>query len=226
MSGWLTLDRAQTTDGSEMTLASRGEQYVIRVDGQDLMNSNSHGSEEKLARYGCAGLAAKPRARVLIGGMGMGFTVRAALDVLAADAAIDVVELVGAVVRWNRHVLAHLAGSPLDDARTTVIGGDVADVIAGASACYDAILLDVDNGPVALTTFQNKRLYSVGGLRAAARALSPGGMLALWSGFADAGFTARLREVGFTVEVKRVLAASRADRRHVLWLARLTAPPG
>ena len=222
MSVWMTLDRAQTSDGSEMTLASRDDHYVIRVDGQDLMNSNSHGSEEKLARYGCAGLAEKPGARVMIGGMGMGFTARAALDVLGADAVVDVVELVGAVVRWNRDVLGHLAGSPLADARTNVIDGDVADVIAGASACYDAILLDVDNGPVALTTFQNKRLYSVDGLRAAARALCPGGMLALWSGFEDAGFTARLRAAGFTVDVKRVLANGGSSRRHVLWLARLT----
>jgi spermidine synthase len=133
-----------------------------------------------------------------------------------------VVELVDAVVRWNRDVLGHLARSPLADARTNVIDGDVADVIAGASACYDAILLDVDNGPVALTTFQNKRLYSVDGLRAAARALCPGGMLALWSGFEDAGFTARLRAAGFTVDVKRVLANGGSSRRHVLWLARLT----
>ena len=109
MSVWVTLDRAQTGDGGEMTLALLDDRYVIRVDGQDLMNSHSHGSEEKLARYGCAGLAAKPGARVLIGGMGMGFTVRAALDVLAADAMVDVVELVGAVVRWNRDVLGHLA---------------------------------------------------------------------------------------------------------------------
>ena len=221
MSVWVTLDRAQSTDGSEIALALRDDQYVIRVDGQDLMNSNSHGSERKLARYGCAGLATKPGARVMIGGMGMGFTVRAALDVLGADASVEVVELVGAVVRWNRDVLGHLAGSPLADPRATVIEGDVVDVIARADACYDAILLDVDNGPVALTTFLNKRLYSVDGLRAAARALCPGGMLALWSGFEDSGFTARLREVGFTVDVKRVLANGGSDRRHVLWLARL-----
>lgn len=224
MSVWVTLDRAHTGDGGEMTLALLDDRYVIRVDGQDLMNSHSHASEEKLARYGCAGLAAKPGARVLIGGMGMGFTVRAALDVLAADATVEVVELVGAVVRWNRDVLAHLAGAPLADARTTVIEGDVVDVIARASACYDAILLDVDNGPVALTNFQNKRLYSVDGLRAAARALCPGGMLALWSGFEDARFTARLREAGFTVEIKRVLANGSSTHRHFLWLARFTPP--
>jgi len=166
----MTLDRAETSDGSEMTLAARDDHFVIRVDGQDLMHSNSHGSEEKLARYGCAGLADKPGARVLIGGMGMGFTARAALNVLAADATVDVVELVSAVVRWNRDVLGHLAGSPLADARTTVIDGDVAEVIAGE----------------------------------------------------DAGFTARLRAAGFTVDVKRVLANGSSTRRHVLWLARLT----
>jgi len=222
---WQTLDRALTTDGGEMTLARRGDQFVIRVDGQDLMHSNSHGSEEKLAVFGCAGLAAKRGARVLIGGLGMGFTARAALGVLAADAAVEVVELVGAVVRWNREVFGHLAGAPLGDARLGVIEGDVAATIAGARARYDAILLDVDNGPAALTTFGNKRLYAEAGLRAAARALRPGGVLAVWSLFEDARFSARLRAAGLQVTVKRVTAGDGSSRRHVLWLARPPAPP-
>jgi spermidine synthase len=223
MAIWVTHDRTQTGDGGEMTLASRDDRYVIRVDGQDLMNSHSHASEEKLASYGCAGLSAKPGVRVLIGGMGMGFTVRAALDALAADATVEVVELVAAVVRWNRDtgLLGHLAGEPLRDARVAVIEGDVADVIARAQGAYDAILLDVDNGPVALTHFTNKRLYSAEGLAAAARALRPGGTLALWSGFEDAGFTGRLRAVGFDVAVKRVIAGDGSSRRHVLWIAHL-----
>ena len=221
---WQTLDRALTTDGGEMTLARRGDQFVIRVDGQDLMHSNSHGSEEKLAVFGCAGLAAKRGARVLIGGLGMGFTARAVLGVLAADAAVEVVELVGAVVRWNREVFGHLAGAPLGDARLGVIEGDVAATIAGARARYDAILLDVDNGPAALTTFGNKRLYAEAGLRAAARALRPGGVLAVWSLFEDARFSARLRAAGLQVTVKRVTAGDGSSRRHVLWLARPPAP--
>jgi spermidine synthase len=223
MAIWVTHERTRMRDGGEMTLASRGDQYVIRVDGQDLMNSNSHASEEKLARYGCAGLAAKRGARALVGGMGMGFTVRAALDALAADAVVEVVELVGAVVRWNRDVFGHLAEQPLRDARVAVIEADVADVIARAQGAYDAILLDVDNGPVALTDAANNRLYSRDGLAAAARALRPGGMLALWSGFEDGGFTARLRAAGFDVDVKRVIAGDGSRRRHVLWLARQPA---
>jgi spermidine synthase len=224
MPPWLTIDRALTTDGGDMTLSVRGAEYVIRVDGQDLMHSFSHGSEDKLAVYGCAGLRAKPRARVLIGGLGMGFTARAALGVLAADAAVEVVELVGAVVRWNRDVFGHLAGAPLADARLGVIEGDVAATIAGACARYDAILLDVDNGPAALTTFGNKRLYAEEGLRAAARALRSGGVLAVWSLFEDARFSARLRAAGFQVTVKRVTAGDGSSRRHVLWLARPPAP--
>ena len=173
------------------------------------MHSNSHGSEEKLAGLVAPGLAAKPGARVLIGGLGMGFTARAALGVLAADAAVEVVELVGAVVRWNRDVFGHLAGRRWATARLGAIEGDVAATIAGARARYDAILLDVDNGPAALTTFGNKRLYAEHGLRAAARALRPGGVLAVWSLFEDARFSTRLRAAGFQVEVKRVTAGRR-----------------
>jgi spermidine synthase len=223
MPPWLTLDRALTTDGGDMTLAVRGAEYVIRVDGEDLMHSFSHGSEEKLAVFGCAGLRAKMGARVLIGGLGMGFTARAALGALAADAEVEVVELVGAVVRWNRDILGHLAGAPLGDARLSLIEGDVAATIAGAHARYDSILLDVDNGPAALTTFGNKRLYADEGLRAAARALRPGGTLAVWSMFEDARFSTRLRAAGFQVVIKRVTAGDGSHRRHVLWLARAPA---
>jgi spermidine synthase len=224
MPPWLTIDSALTSDGGEMTLATRGVQFVIRVDGQDLMNSASHGSEEKLAEYGCAGLGTKVGARVLLGGLGMGFTARAALDALAADAELEVVELVGAVVRWNRDILGHLAGAPLGDARLRLVEADVAAIIAGAQARYDAVLLDVDNGPVALTTFENKRLYAEEGLRATARALRPGGVLAVWSLFEDARFSTRLRAAGFQVSIKRVLAGDGSGRRHVLWLAN-RAPP-
>jgi spermidine synthase len=217
---WQTIDRALTSDGGEMTLAVRGTQYVIRVDGQDLMHSFTHGSEQKLGVHGCAGLGARAGARVLIGGLGMGFTARAALGALAADAEVEVVELVGAVVRWNRDILGHLADAPLGDPRLRVIEGDVVATIGAAQARYDAILLDVDNGPAALTTFQNKRLYTEEGLRRAARALRPGGTFAVWSMFEDARFSARLRAAGFDVAVKRVGAGDGSSRRHVLWLAR------
>jgi len=192
----------------------------MRVDGQELMNSGSHQSEEKLAVYGCAGLARKAGVRILIGGLGMGFTARAALDVLAADAQVVVVESVAAVVRWNREVLGHLAGEPLADPRLSVVHADVVDIIAEARGRYDAILLDVDNGPSALTTFKNKRLYSAEGLQRARKALRPGAVLAVWSTFQDARFTARLRAAGFDAAAKRVLAGDGSQRRHVLWLAR------
>jgi spermidine synthase len=192
----------------------------MRVDGQELMNSASHRSEQKLAVYGCAGLVRRPGARVLIGGLGMGFTARAALDVLASDAEVVVVESVAAVVRWNREVLGHLAGEPLADPRLSVVQADVVDAIAEATCRYDAILLDVDNGPAAFTTFTNRRLYSVEGLERARKALRRDGVLAVWSTFQDGNFTARLRAVGFDAAAKRVLAEDGSQRRHVIWLAR------
>jgi spermidine synthase len=192
----------------------------MRVDGQELMNSASHRSEQKLAVYGCAGLVRRPGARVLIGRLGMGFTARAALDDLAADAEVVVVESVAAVVRWNREVLGHLAGEPLADPRLSVVQADVVDAIAEATCRYDAILLDVDNGPSAFTTFTNRRLYSVEGLERARKALRGDGVLAVWSTFQDGNFTARLRAVGFDAAAKRVLAEDGSQRRHVIWLAR------
>lgn len=219
---WVTVDRARTTDGRELTLARRGHEFAIRVDGQVLMNSETNESEQKLAVHGCAGLRAVRGARVLIGGLGMGFTVRAALDGLAADAQVDVVELVSAVVRWNCDHLGHLAREPLRDRRVRVVEGDVGDTIARTRGSYDAILLDVDNGPAVLTSSKNSRLYTLDGLRRAMRALRPKGTLALWSAFEAHHFTARLNEAGAEVDVKRVRAHGRSNRRHVLWLARPT----
>jgi spermidine synthase len=190
------------------------------------MHSNSHGSEERLAVHGCAALVGraggKAGARVLIGGLGMGFTARAALDVLPPDAEVVVVEAVAAVIAWNREreLLGGLAGMPLADRRLSMVEGDVADAIERASGHYDAILLDVDNGPTALTTFKNSRLYAPAGLESARRALRPDGVLAVWSTFQDARFTARLRDAGFDARVKRVLAGDGTSRRHILWLAR------
>jgi spermidine synthase len=219
---WQTLDRTVTNDGGELVIARRDRQFAIRVDGQVLMNSDSHDSEEKLATYGCLGLRATPRASVLIGGLGMGFTARAALDQLGPDARVDVAELVGAVVQWNRDLIGHLAGAPLRDPRLRVVEADVADAIADANNRYDAILLDVDNGPEALASIHNKRLYTRAGLDVTHRALRPGGVLALWSAFDAPPFTARLRKSGFHVTVKRVRATRGSNQRHVLWLARST----
>jgi spermidine synthase len=220
---WQTLARALTSDGGELALARREREFAIRVDGQVLMNSTSHGSEKKLARHGCAGLRDRPRARVLVGGLGMGFTARAALDELGADAQVDVAELVGAVVEWNRDLLGHLAGAPLLDPRLRVIEADVADTMGRARARYDAILLDVDNGPEALSSYRNRRIYSEDGLARARRALRPRGMLALWSAFEAAAFTKRLASCGFDVDVKRVRAHDGSSQRHVLWLARASS---
>ena len=207
-------------DGSEMTLARRGDEHSLRIDGDVLMTSRSHGSEEKLAERGCAGLDAVPRARVLVGGLGMGFTARAALAALRPDAVVDVVELVGAVVRWNRELIGHLADAPLLDPRVRVIEGDVAEVIGTARERYDAILLDVDNGPEAFTSEGNEHLYSRQGLRRARAALRPNGVLAIWSMFESRAFTARLREVDLETRLERVHANGHSGGLHSLWLGR------
>lgn len=220
---WETLDRAVAPGGSSLTLHRRGHEYVIRVDGQDLMGSRQHGSEESLAELGCAHLRDAPRARVLIGGLGLGFTVRAALSVLGRDAQVEVVELVPAVVAWNRGVLAHLAGAPLEDPRVQVREADVVAHIGKRASAYDAVLLDVDNGPDALTSPSNARLYGAAGLARARQCLRPHGVLAVWSVADDPRFTARLERAGFRVRLERVLARhaspKRTGKRHVLWLA-------
>jgi spermidine synthase len=207
-------------DGSEMTLARRGGEHSIRVHGGVLMTSRSHGSEEKLAERGCAGLDTLPCARVLVGGLGMGCTARAALAALRPDAVVDVVELVGAVVRWNRELIGHLADAPLLDPRVRVIEGDVADVIGTAREHYDAILLDVDNGPEAFTSRDNRHLYSREGLRRAREALRQNGVLAIWSMFESRAFTARLREADLETRLVRVHANGDSNGLHSLWLGR------
>ncbi len=203
------------TPGGEMTLSRRGTQFSIRVGGVELMNSHNHASEDELGRRACALVAGVRTPRILIGGLGLGFTLRAVLDGAPA-AMIDMVEIVPAVVRWNRTHTGALAGQPLDDARVTVIEDDVARVIAGAQARYDAIVLDVDNGPDELFE-SNAKLYKRAGLAAAHRALVAKGGLAVWSSFESATFTTWLREVGFAVELVRVKAHG---TRHVIWLAR------
>lgn len=221
---WEALGRTKAPGGSELSLHRRGTEYVIRVDGRDLMGSRQHGSEDALAQLGCRGLEQVATARVLIGGLGMGFTLRAALDVLGPQAKVQVAELVPAVVEWNRGPLAQLAGSPLDDPRVSVFTGDVVALIAESRARYDAILLDVDNGPEALTSPGNAQLYGPAGLARARDALKPGGLLVVWSVSEEPKFTAKLQRAGFAVELTRVLArhnaTKRGGKRHVLWLAR------
>ncbi|HSN28638.1 MAG TPA: hypothetical protein VLT45_20270 [Kofleriaceae bacterium] len=204
--------------GGELVLARRGTEYSIRVGGVELMNSRDHSSEDELGRQTAARLTAKAP-RVMIGGLGFGFTLRAALDALPAAAKVDVVELVPALVRWNRTLLASLAGDPLADPRVTVIEADVATVIKTAKN-YDAIVLDVDNGPDAVYE-GNAALYKRRGLEAARRALAPGGVLAVWSAFSSNTFTHWLREVGFRTELVTMKSKFKGGPTHYVWFATL-----
>jgi spermidine synthase len=202
-----------------MALYQRDAEFVIRVGSVALMSSAAHGSEEALAESACERLEGRAGARVLVGGLGMGFTLAAALRCLAADAQVEVAELVPAVVEWNRGPLAHLAGRPLDDARVTVWEGDVAERIRCARGAFDAILLDVDNGPDAFTVEGNDRLYSPAGLRASFDALRRGGVLGVWSVAPDREFTRRLTQAGLAAEEQVVRARRGKGGRHTLWLA-------
>jgi len=214
---WQTLGRARAPDGGELVLYQRGGEFVIRVEGRELMSSRAHGSEEEMARRACTTDARD----VLIGGLGLGYTVRAALDCLSADAHVVVAEIVPAVVEWNRGPLAHLAGRPLDDPRVSVEVADVGRVLR-AGRRFDAILLDVDNGPVALTRKGNHALYGATGLTCAKSALRRGGVLAVWSAHRDDAFVSRLRKAGFAPEAVDVPARGVAGGpMHTIFLARL-----
>ncbi len=217
---WILLGRAKTPDGqSEMKLMRRGDEYVIRVQGHELMNSRAHGSEEALAELSCANLPEKNSPRVLIGGLGMGFTLAAAIRVLPAKAIIEIAELVEAVVEWNKGPLGPLAGNPLDDKRVRVHIGDVRVPLKSAVHIYDAIILDIDNGPTPLTQASNQSLYGTRGLATMAKALKPGGTLSVWSAEPDERFTRRLEECGFSVTIERVRARTQAGSTHTIWLA-------
>ena len=223
MQPWKLLDSAQIPgDGTELRLYARGDEHSITIAGSsgELMGSRMHGSEDALAQLACMRIASRPAPRVLIGGLGLGFTLAAALRHLGADATVTVAELVPAVVHWNRTVLGHHAGHPLRDARVTVHEGDVGLLLKAASQAWDAILLDVDNGPEGLTRHGNNWLYSPAGLKAAFKALRPDGVLAVWSAGPDVAFGERLRQLGFEVEERRVRAhATRKGALHTLWLA-------
>lgn len=218
---WELIDSARAPgNGGELRLYRRGREYSIMVDGNELMNSRVHGSEEALAELGCGHVVDSPFPRILIGGMGMGYTVAAALRQLGAAGRVVVAELVPAVVEWNRGPLADLAGHPLDDERVTVREVDVARIIRTEQGGYDAILLDVDNGPEALTRRGNSWLYGQAGLEAAFTALRPMGVLAVWSAGPDQTFTRRLEEAGFEVRELRVPArGTGGGSKHTIWLA-------
>ena len=222
---WVHLDKAKAPGGGELRLMQRGAEFSIRLGTNELMNSRLSGSEEALAAIPCARIRDRPAPRILIGGLGMGFTLRAALAALGDRAEIVVAELVPAIIKWARGPLAPLFGECLSDLRVSLIEGDVSGAIGSARAAYDAILLDVDNGPEGLTREANDSLYHAAGLRAARIALRPAGILAVWSSGPNRNFTQRLRDVGFGVEEIKVRAnGPRGGARHVIWVATVGAP--
>jgi spermidine synthase len=206
--------------GGELRLMRRGAEFSIRLGTDELMNSRLSATEQALATIGCAKIQTRKQPHVLIGGLGMGFTLRAALVVLGAKARIVVAELVPAVVAWARGPMAQLSGDSLNDPRVRVHEGDVGNLIRSARAAYDGILLDVDNGPQGMTRKANDRLYDLKGLRAAHAALRPGGVLAVWSSGPDPKFTARLRKAGFAVVENPVRAKGpQGGAQHFIWTA-------
>jgi len=205
----------------ELKLYEHDGEYAIKIPGRgELMNTKVHGSEKALAELACERMAGSDQPRILVGGLGMGFTLAAALDVVGEDAEVVVAELVPEVVDWNREYTGAAAGHPLNDPRSTVYVGDVANVIRDdKQGTFDAILLDVDNGPEAIIRRENDWLYTIPGLEAARRALRPGGVLGVWSAGPDHLFRARLKHAGFKVEEK-IVRPHRAGKgsRHYIWI--------
>jgi spermidine synthase len=217
---WILLDTATVPDGEELRLLQRGAEFSIRLSNNELMNSRVHGSEEALAEIAIGKISEQTRPRILIGGLGMGFTLRAALRAIGPEARVVVAELVPAVVAWNRSWLASVSDHSLEDSRVSIREEDVASLIMSERSAYDAILLDVDNGPGALTRKANDRLYDVAGLGAAYAALRSRGVLAAWSAGPDGNFTRRLHNAGFEVNEVRVRARGTCGgARHIIWIA-------
>ena len=224
MNEWELVDSTAVPDsGGYMRLMRKGDELVIRVDGRQLMSTTMHGSEDALANLAYDQLerrhAEAPAPRILIGGMGIGFTLAAALRRAGPDAMVVVAELVPAVVEWNRGILGDTTGHPIDDPRASVHIGDVADLIRNPEQPWDAVLLDVDNGPTGLTRAGNDWLYGWEGLTAAFDGLNPGGVFGVWSAADDASFTRRLRRVGFDVDTIPVRSrGARGGKQHTIWI--------
>jgi spermidine synthase len=215
------LEQTVSPDGSVMKLVRRDDEYLILADGEVLMSSRMHGSEEALATFGCQRASALKRSTVLIGGLGMGFTLRATLDLLPSDATVVVAELVPAVVEWNRGPLGPLAKHPLKDKRVRVQIGDVAAILRSGIGKFDAVLLDVDNGPAALTDSSNAGLYDSRGIAVAHASLRKEGVLAIWAAKEDRKFAQRLRDGGFEAEVQHPRGRlMKGGPRHTIFLAR------
>lgn len=232
MNQWITIDSCIIPGSdTELVLSQSNDDFAIRISGVpgDLMNSRMHHSEDELARIGCSRLSAVENARILVGGLGMGFTLATVLKTVGASARVTVAELVPAVVEWNRGPLAQCAGRPIEDKRLRVHLGDVADLLKQAPARqsgvnqkseqFDAILLDVDNGPEAMTHSDNEWLYSLTGLKSIYEKLRPEGIVAIWSARANPLFTKRLKKVGFNVEECTVRARPGKGSRHTIFVA-------
>jgi spermidine synthase len=217
---WELIEKSETPDGEALELWRRGEEFSIRTAGHELMGSRMFGSEERLAELGVAALGDTEQQRVLIGGLGCGYTLAAALAVLGPHARVFVDEISPAVIAWNRGVLGGLAGHPLHDQRVRIREVDVVDDLKQNHDLLDLILLDVDNGPSALSQARNAWLYHGDGLARLFARLSPRGVLGVWSAGPDPRFVKRLRAVGFGVEEHVVRASGTRGRRHVVWLAR------
>ena len=217
---WAHLDRAQVPGGGELRLLRRGAEFSIRLGHNELMSSRLSGSEQALATFACDKIRTRERPQLLIGGLGMGFTLRAALTVLGPQAHIIVAELVPAVVTWARGPMAEIFGDSLADPRVDIRETDVGDLIKSHQQAYDAILLDVDNGPEGLTRQANYELYNQAGLSAVRGALRPGGVLAVWSSGDNPKFTRRLRRTGFAVtEIPLRAKGPRGGAQHFIWIA-------
>jgi spermidine synthase len=212
---WITVARSHV-GGSEFVLARHGDDWVVRVDQRTLMSNRMHDSEIALAEHALDRV--DDPEHVLVGGLGLGYTLRAVLDVAPEHTNVTVAELVPALVEWNREYLGPLNDHPLDDPRVDVALGDVFDTLKRSRGAYDAVLLDVDNGPVALAQETNQRLYSDNGVRVCAEALAPGGVLAVWSAGPNARYEQRLARFGFDVDVVRVAARVGSRAKHVLFL--------
>lgn len=209
-------------NGGELRLTQRGDEFAISLKGAGgiLMTSRVHGSEVALADLGCAHIQGRQNATVLVGGMGMGFTLAAALKATSQSSGVLVAELVPEVIEWNKGPLGECAGRPLDDSRVTVHLGDVAELFKTGKATYDAVLLDVDNGPESFTHADNNKLYSAESLQAIQQTLKPGGVLAIWSAWHDPAFSRHLQKAGYKVETRPVRTHKGKGSRHTIYLAK------
>ena len=220
---WTHLDTVQIpNDGGELKLSQRGDEFSIKLSGKrgELMNSRVFNSEKVLSQLGCAHIKPHHDAHILVGGLGMGYTLAAALKAVNTDSVVTVAELVPEVVKWNEGPLGNCAGNPLQDPRTKVHMGDVKQLLTARQPSFDAILLDVDNGPKGLTHADNDWIYSEDGLKDIYDTLNPNGMLAIWSAGPDYLFSVRLKKIGFRVDTREVQARPGKGSKHTIFLAK------